>query len=168
MSKSAYVKTKPLTCLARLVALTLASVFIGASCYSYETRKFEITIPETAESSVVVSSNGTLITTLVAPQNRTSARRLDEIPGLVRQAVIAIEDERFYQHDGVDLKAIVRAARTNLEQGGISQGGSTISNTSNWRSSKTRRRLLPGNSKNFGTPSDSRMSTARILSYCST
>lgn len=108
------------------MALTLASVFIGASCYSYETRKFEITIPETAESSVVVSSNGTLITTLVAPQNRTSARRLDEIPGLVRQAVIAIEDERFYQHDGVDLKAIVRAARTNLEQGGISQGGSTI------------------------------------------
>ena len=99
---------------------------IATGCYSYETRTFEIMIPETAESSVVVAGDGTLITTLVAPQNRTSARRLDEIPLLARNAVIAIEDERFYQHDGVDLKAIIRAARTNFEAGGISQGGSTI------------------------------------------
>jgi len=106
---------------------TLAVVaMLSSGCYSYETRSFEITIPETAESSVVVARDGTLITTLVAPQNRTSARRLDEIPELVRNAVIAIEDERFYHHDGVDLKAIVRAARTNLEAGGISQGGSTL------------------------------------------
>ncbi|MBQ91375.1 MAG: hypothetical protein CL441_08210 [Acidimicrobiaceae bacterium] len=110
----------------RLIGALLATAVLATSCYSYETRTFEITIPETAESSVVVARNGSLITTLVAPQNRTSARTLDEIPELVRNAVIAIEDERFYQHDGVDLKAIIRAARTNLEAGGISQGGSTI------------------------------------------
>ena len=74
----------------------------------------------------MVSRNGSLITTLVAPENRTSARRLDEIPELVRNAVLAIEDERFYEHDGFDIKAIIRAARSNLETGGISQGGSTI------------------------------------------
>ncbi|HCV35653.1 MAG TPA: hypothetical protein DF783_01920, partial [Acidimicrobiaceae bacterium] len=56
----------------------------------------------------------------------TSVRRIDEIPEIVRQAVISIEDERFYIHDGIDLKAIIRAARTNFEAGGISQGGSTI------------------------------------------
>ncbi|MBC8365200.1 MAG: transglycosylase domain-containing protein [Actinobacteria bacterium] len=110
----------------RIQSILVVISLLASGCYSYETRTFEITIPDTAESSVVVAGDGTLITTLVAPQNRTSARRLDEIPELVRNAVIAIEDERFYSHDGVDLKAIIRAARTNLEAGGISQGGSTI------------------------------------------
>ena len=44
----------------------------------------------------------------------------------MRDAVIAIEDERFYRHNGVDLRAILRAARTNVEAGDIEQGGSTI------------------------------------------
>jgi len=105
-----------------LVALTA----FATSCYRYEAREFEITIPEQAESSVVVDRHGRPITTLVAPENRTSARTLDEIPEMVQNAVIAIEDERFHVHDGMDLKAIVRAARSNLETGGISQGGSTI------------------------------------------
>ena len=109
-----------------LLSLIVFVSSFATSCYRYETRQFEITIPEQAESSVVVSNNGTLITTLVAPENRTSARRLDEIPEMVRNAVLAIEDERFYEHDGFDIKAIIRAARSNLEAGGISQGGSTI------------------------------------------
>ena len=99
---------------------------ISTSCYSYETLEFDINIPEQAESSIVLASDGTLITTLVAPENRTSARRLEEIPEIARNAVIAIEDERFYKHDGFDLKGILRAARSNLEAGGISQGGSTL------------------------------------------
>ena len=110
----------------RLLCVVLSFASVATSCYRYETREFEITIPEQAESSVVVARDGRPITTLVAPENRTSARTLFEIPLLVRNAVIAIEDERFYVHDGMDLKAIIRAARTNLEAGGISQGGSTI------------------------------------------
>ena len=110
----------------RLLAVLLVLSIIATGCYRYETRQFDIAIPEQAESSIVVSRNGSLITTLVAPENRTSARRLDEIPEVVRNAVLAIEDERFYEHDGFDLKAIIRAARSNLEAGGISQGGSTI------------------------------------------
>ena len=65
------------------------------SCYTYETLEFDINIPEQAESSIVLAGDGTLITTLVAPENRTSARRLEEIPEIARNAVIAIEDERF-------------------------------------------------------------------------
>lgn len=109
---------------------SLLTVFVisllSTSCYTYETLEFDINIPEQAESSIVLASDGTLITTLVAPENRTSARRLEEIPEIARNAVIAIEDERFYKHDGFDLKGILRAARSNLEAGGISQGGSTI------------------------------------------
>ncbi len=49
-----------------------------------------------------------------------------EIPQTMKDAVVAIEDQRFWDHDGVDLEGIARAARTNLEVGGIAQGGSTI------------------------------------------
>ncbi|MCP3991132.1 MAG: penicillin-binding protein 1A [Actinomycetia bacterium] len=49
-----------------------------------------------------------------------------EIPDLVNNAIIAIEDQRFWSHPGVDLEGISRAARTNLELGEVAQGGSTI------------------------------------------
>jgi penicillin-binding protein 1B len=53
-------------------------------------------------------------------------RKLDEIPPALIHAVIAIEDERFYQHHGIDLKSILRAFFTNLRSGEIVQGGSTL------------------------------------------
>jgi penicillin-binding protein 1A len=49
-----------------------------------------------------------------------------DIPANLRRATVAIEDERFYEHDGVDLNAIVRAGIKNLESGKTVQGGSTI------------------------------------------
>jgi penicillin-binding protein 1A len=51
---------------------------------------------------------------------------LKEIPKSLRQATVAIEDEGFFEHDGVDYEAIVRAAVENVEAGEIRQGGSTI------------------------------------------
>jgi penicillin-binding protein 1A len=49
-----------------------------------------------------------------------------EMPPVIRQATVAIEDERFYQHEGIDVNAIVRAGIKNLESGNTVQGGSTI------------------------------------------
>jgi penicillin-binding protein 1A len=49
-----------------------------------------------------------------------------DIPVDLRRATVAIEDERFYKHGGVDLNAIVRAGIKNLESGKTVQGGSTI------------------------------------------
>ena len=49
-----------------------------------------------------------------------------DIPVNIRRATVAIEDERFYKHGGVDLNAIVRAGIKNLESGKTVQGGSTI------------------------------------------
>lgn len=51
---------------------------------------------------------------------------LRNLPKFLRQATIAIEDRPFYKHHGVDPKGILRAAWVNLRRGGISQGGSTI------------------------------------------
>jgi penicillin-binding protein 1A len=49
-----------------------------------------------------------------------------DMPVHLRRATVAIEDERFYKHEGVDLNAIVRAGIKNLESGETVQGGSTI------------------------------------------
>ena len=49
-----------------------------------------------------------------------------DIPLELRRATVAIEDERFYKHGGVDLNAIIRAGVKNLESGKTVQGGSTI------------------------------------------
>lgn len=51
---------------------------------------------------------------------------LDDLPDHVRQAFIAIEDRRFYDHSGVDFRGTLRAVFTNLRAGATVQGGSTI------------------------------------------
>ncbi|MGC1307531.1 MAG: PBP1A family penicillin-binding protein, partial [Phormidesmis sp.] len=50
----------------------------------------------------------------------------DEIPEVVTQAFIAAEDRRFYEHNGVDYRSIVRAAVANVTSGGVVEGASTI------------------------------------------
>ena len=50
----------------------------------------------------------------------------DQIPANLRNAFIAIEDERFYEHNGVDLKGVIRAGITAIQNGGATQGASTI------------------------------------------
>ncbi len=49
-----------------------------------------------------------------------------DVPQVMIDAVVAIEDQRFYQHNGVDIEGVARAARTNVEVGSVAQGGSTI------------------------------------------
>ncbi len=79
-----------------------------------------------AESSRIYAADGRLITTMHGVENRTVIPTLKAIPKVIRRAVVAIEDERYYKHDGVDLKAILRAALANVRSGSIQEGGSTI------------------------------------------
>ena len=58
--------------------------------------------------------------------DRTVSIDMDDVPEIMNLAAIAIEDQRFYEHNGVDLVGVARAARVNLELGEIVQGGSTI------------------------------------------
>jgi len=51
---------------------------------------------------------------------------VNELPPQLVQAVVAIEDRRFFEHPGVDLRGILRAAFANLRAGGVVQGGSTL------------------------------------------
>lgn len=59
-------------------------------------------------------------------EERRSFITFDETPLVLRQAILAAEDERFYQHGGIDVLGVARAALANLTQGGRRQGASTI------------------------------------------
>ena len=104
--------------------MALAGCALLSSC-SYELLELQPELPANAQSSVIFAADGTEIVTLHAEENRTDLT-LDDIPLHVRNAVIAIEDERFWLHNGVDLRAILRAVSVNASAGEITQGGSTI------------------------------------------
>jgi penicillin-binding protein 1A len=59
-------------------------------------------------------------------EERRNLVRIKEIPDVMKKAVLAIEDDRFYEHGGVDYLGIARAAVHNLVGGGARQGASTI------------------------------------------
>ena len=77
-----------------------------------------------AQRSKILASDGSLLATMYS-QNRVNVP-LNIVPLVTRQAIIAIEDSRFYAHHGVDYKGIVRAAITNAGAGGVKQGASTL------------------------------------------
>ncbi len=77
------------------------------------------------QTSKVFAADGTLLATLHAEQNREIIPIAD-IPKTLQTATISIEDDRFYNHHGVDLKAIIRALYTNIRSGHVSEGGSTL------------------------------------------
>src|SRR4051794_15761163 len=108
----------------RAAVVGVVCALLAAGC-AYTPTEVVPQIPENAQSSQIYAADGTLITTLHGPQNRVEVT-LAHIPLLLQQAVIAIEDERFYFHHGVDFRAIFRAAQNNASQGNASQGGSTI------------------------------------------
>ncbi len=51
---------------------------------------------------------------------------IDEVPSQLKQAILAAEDDRFYEHGGVDYLGVLRAAYSNFTAGGVRQGASTI------------------------------------------
>ena len=59
-------------------------------------------------------------------EEKRSVVRLKDVPLALRQAILAAEDERFYQHGGVDTLGVLRAALANVMSGGAKEGASTI------------------------------------------
>ncbi len=59
-------------------------------------------------------------------EERRAVVRLTETPLVLRQAILAAEDERFYEHGGVDTFGVLRAAWSNIVSGGVKEGASTI------------------------------------------
>ena len=113
----------------RIISLCLVALVVASACAQLEDlpklTRADLKTPTLAQTSKIFDSEGNLIRTLHGVENRTLIK-LKKIPKKVRRAVVAIEDERFYEHDGIDLQAIIRAAFTNAASGEIQEGGSTI------------------------------------------
>ena len=59
-------------------------------------------------------------------KERRALVKINEVPDLMKKAILAAEDERFYEHGGVDYIGVLRAALSNFASGGAKQGASTI------------------------------------------
>lgn len=81
----------------------------------------------TGYATLVYDSEGHEMTKLVASNSNRSYVTMDKIPSHLADAFVAIEDERFYSHNGIDIKGIFRAGYKFLASGGSKQeGASTI------------------------------------------
>lgn len=78
-----------------------------------------------AQSSKIFATDGQVVATLHGEQNRTSVA-LNKISTHLTEAVIATEDHGFYDHHGVSIRGIIRAAKANFDGQQVLQGGSTI------------------------------------------
>ncbi len=114
-------------------ALTVVGTIVITGAVVGALKGFSERIPIISDNSYrpnlttqVFDSNGKLLAKLHAEENRTRILSSQEIPKIMKQAVVAIEDERFYQHYGIDLMGITRAMLKNLKAGRVVQGASTL------------------------------------------
>ena len=111
--------------MAALVLVIIAGLMFGYIFAAYQSLPEVGNNMRPAVSSQVFDSQGKLITTLHSDQNRLPID-INKVPKNLQNAFIAAEDNRFYDHIGVDPIGILRAVVTNLTNRGIAQGGSTI------------------------------------------
>lgn len=81
--------------------------------------------PATPQRSYIYANDGKTLITTFYDVNRTDVP-LSEIAPVMRQAIVAAEDRRFYDHGGADLRGLLRAVVANVTGGGTEQGGSTL------------------------------------------
>ena len=94
---------------------------VAASAPSIDTLK----PADSGANSKVYDADGNILGYVQSDVLRTPVG-IDDMPASLREGTIAIEDENFYSHDGVDYGAIVRAAVENAKAGEVEQGASTI------------------------------------------
>jgi membrane peptidoglycan carboxypeptidase len=80
--------------------------------------------PPLSQKNRILDSEGNLIATDYY-RDRTVVP-LEKIDPLMRKAIVAIEDSRFYEHGAIDLKSVLRALNKNAQQGEVAEGGSTL------------------------------------------
>jgi penicillin-binding protein 1A len=85
----------------------------------------DFAVPPPPKSALLLASDGRTQFATIRPQQRRDIVPATDIPNVMRQAIIAAEDERFLAHKGVDPLATIRAAYRDLS-GGRTQGGSTL------------------------------------------
>jgi penicillin-binding protein 1A len=109
----------------RLVLGVALLALVASACTLPTLAEEQAEAPSLAQTSFLYAADGSLVTTLHAGEDRIVVPS-SKIPAVVRNAVVAVEDKRFYDHKGIDLKAVLRAAYIDATRGEIVEGGSTI------------------------------------------
>ncbi len=90
-------------------------------------RAWALAAPRT---TVVLAADNTILAELPFLQNGQSGHRMpmknEDIPAILRKAILAAEDIRFYEHQGVDMRSVLRSAWKNYQAGHVVEGASTI------------------------------------------
>ena len=102
---------------AGLAAKSVSNTFLDTGC--------DVTVTPSGQTTTILASDGKTVIATLFDENRKDVT-LSQIPSITQQALIATEDRRFYQENGIDLRAIIRAAVSD-SSGGTTQGGSTLS-----------------------------------------
>jgi penicillin-binding protein 1A len=84
----------------------------------------QLTVPKRPPNIAILASDGSLLANRGETGGRTVS--IKELPPYLPKAFVAIEDRRFYDHFGIDPLGIARALYRNINRGGVSQGGSTL------------------------------------------
>lgn len=122
--------------LLKIFLVGIVSVIVGIVCIGVGAFKGIISsapdissldvVPE-GYATTVYDSEGHEMTKLIAENSNRTYVSMEKIPQNLANAFVAIEDERFYSHNGIDIKGILRSGTTIIQSGGEkSQGGSTI------------------------------------------
>ena len=104
-------------------SVAAAGVAVSNSITFFDNLPAELTVDPPSQSTKMVTADGQIIATFYA-ENRVRVT-LDQMSPFIKDAIIAIEDSRFYEHAGIDPQGILRALTYNATQGGR-QGASTL------------------------------------------
>ncbi|MBQ8304837.1 MAG: PBP1A family penicillin-binding protein [Blautia sp.] len=119
----------------RILFIALIALFVIAVCAGVGSIKGvidnapdvdDIDIMPLGYASFLYDENGNQIRKLAAPNANRLPVSIDQIPEDLQHAVVAIEDERFYEHNGIDVKGILRAGVKAVTSKDFSEGASTI------------------------------------------
>lgn len=105
-------------------------LFISIGVFAYFAKDLpdptKISQREIIQSTKIYDRTGEILLYEIHGGEKRTTISIDKIPDYVKYATIATEDKNFYHHIGIDVKAILRAALSNLKGKRIAQGGSTI------------------------------------------
>ena len=137
----------------RILFVSLIALCIGVTCLGIGSFRGvidnapdvnDIDIMPLGYATFLYDDQGNQIRKLAAPNSNRLPVTLDQIPEDLQHAVVAIEDERFYEHNGIDVKGILRAGVKAITTGDFSEGASTITQQllknnvfTNWTSEST-------------------------------
>lgn len=119
----------------KLLLVVVISIGITGACFAigafkgilYSAPDIDVvSVMPSHYATVIYDAKGNETTKLVASDSNRSYEKMEQIPQYLADAFVALEDERFYTHNGIDFKGIIRAGFHVLETGKLSQGASTI------------------------------------------